>query len=195
MARVVVCISGASGVILAHHVIETLIALRHTVELIISRDAVMTIDEELGKHFASPQKFVQSFSKEHQERITLHQIHDFRAPIASGSCRFDACIIVPCSMATLGAIATGLSDNLIRRVADVTLKEKRKLVLVPREAPLHEIHLENMLKLARAGACIFPPQPAWYLHPKDLKEVELAIAGRILDQIGIETSIAPRWQG
>lgn len=194
MARIVVCISGASGIILAHHLVATLISLGHLVELIISRDAVMTIHEELGEELASPQKFVQSFEADHQKNITLYSISDFRSRVASGSAPFDACIVIPCSMATLGAIASGISDNLIRRVADVALKERRKLVLVTREAPLHEIHLENMLKLSRLGACIFPPQPAWYLHPKNLRDVELVIVQRILDQIGINTSIAPRWE-
>ena len=193
MARIVVCISGASGVSLAHQLVETLISHDHEVALIISRDAVMTIHEELGEDYASPQKFLQSFESSYQKNIKQYQINDFCSPVASGSYRFDGVIIVPCSMATLGAIASGLSDNLIRRVADVALKERRKLVIVPRETPLNAIHLENMAKLSKLGATIFMPVPAWYLHPKTMREMESIMVSRMLDQLGIETNIAPRW--
>lgn len=191
MARIVVCISGASGVILAHRLIQELIVLQHEIDCIVSRDAWMTIHEEMGESFASQLKFSKSFIKE----IRFHNIADFTADIASGSAHFDACAIVPCSMATLGALASGLSDNLIRRVADVALKERRRLVLVPREAPLHELHLENMCKLSRMGAIIYPPQPAWYLRPQTVEDIERAIVSRILDQLGIKNEIAPRWKG
>lgn len=95
-------------------------------------------------------------------------------------------------MASLAAIATGLADNLLRRAADVTLKERRRLVLVPREAPLHEIHLENMLRLSRMGAVIIPPQPAWYMKPQTLEEMEEFMVSRILDQLGVDIGVA-RW--
>jgi flavin prenyltransferase len=191
MARIVVCISGASGVVLAHRLIEELLILDHQVDCIVSRDAWLTMQIEMGEAFAGPVKFISSFTKQ----ITLHAITDFRADIASGSAHFDGCVVVPCSMATLGAIAMGLSDNLIRRVSDVALKEKRRLVLVPREAPLHEIHLENMLKLARMGASIYPPEPAWYLNPKTIQDVESQIVSRILDQLGIKNEVSRRWAG
>lgn len=192
MARFVVGVTGASGTRLAHLVIDHLTRLDHNVELVISRDAPMTILQEMGEAYSSPQKFLQTFSHQQQERIALHQINDFEAPIASGSYKHDGCLIVPCSMATLGAIAHGIADNLIRRAADVTLKERRKLVLVPRETPLHEIHLENMLRLCRMGACIFPPEPAWYMRPKTLEEMEEFMVSRILDQLGIDIG-ALRW--
>jgi flavin prenyltransferase len=193
MARIVVGISGASGIILAHRFIQALISLGHVVEMVMSRDACLTACEEMGENFANPKKFLESFPKELQHLIRLHTITDFSSPIASGSYRFDACVIVPCSMATLSAISTGLADNLLRRAADVALKEKRRLVLVPRESPLHEIHLENMVRLARMGAVIFPPMPAWYMQPQSLQDVELFIVNRLLDQIGIEANLAPRW--
>jgi 4-hydroxy-3-polyprenylbenzoate decarboxylase len=192
MARFVVGISGASGVTLARRAIFHLTKLRHFVELVLSRDAPLTILEELGEQYASPQKFLNTFSEEARGFIRQHQIGDFNAPIASGSFKHDGCLIIPCSMATLGAIATGVADTLLRRAADVTLKERRKLVLVPREAPLHEIHLENMLKLCRMGATIFPPEPAWYMHPKTLEDVEEILVSRILDQLGVDIG-APRW--
>ena len=192
MARFVVGITGASGCKLSHLVIDHLTRLGHHVELVLSRDAPLTILQEMGEAFSSPQKFLQTFPTSQRGQITLHQINDFEAPIASGSYKHDGCLIVPCSMATLGAIAHGIADNLIRRAADVTLKERRKLVLVPRETPLHEIHLENMLRLCRMGACIFPPEPAWYMRPQSLQEMEEFMVSRILDQLGIDIG-AKRW--
>lgn len=192
MAKFVVGISGASGSKLAFLAVRELLRLQHTIHLVFSRDAPLTIMQEMGEEFASPHKFVENLPQEYQSRIIPHQIQDFNAPIASGSFQHDGCIIIPCSMATLGAIATGISDNLLRRAADVSLKERRKLVLVCREAPLNEIHLENMLKLSRMGACIFPPQPAWYMNPKSIDEMELFLVSRILDQLGVDIG-APRW--
>lgn len=191
MSRIVVAISGASGIVLARHLISYLVAKEHDVDCIISRDASLTIAEELSESLASPIKFVAPFGN----RVRLHAVTDFGSDIASGSAHFDACAIVPCSMATLSAIAVGLSDNLIRRVADVALKERRRLVIVPREAPLSQIHLENMLKLTTMGAIIYPPEPAWYLHPKTVEDIELAIVSRILDQLGIKNELSPRWEG
>ncbi len=192
MGRFVVGISGASGAKLAYLAVAELTRLGHFVELVLSRDAPLTILLEMGEGHSSPHKFVDSFSKEAQKLIRLHSIQDFNTPIASGSFQHDGCLIVPCSMATLAAIATGLSDNVLRRAADVTLKENRKLVLVPREAPLSQIHLENMLKLSRMGACIIPPQPAWYMNHKTIDEMEHFLVSRILDQLGVDIG-APRW--
>lgn len=195
MARIVVGISGASGTILAHRFIYALISLGHQVEMVMSRDACLTICEEMGEQFSSPKRFIESFPEELRSFIHSYAINDFGAPIASGSYRFDACVIIPCSMATLAAISMGLADNLLRRAADVALKEKRRVVVVPRENPLHEIHLENMLKLAKMGVVIFPPVPAWYMRPQSLEEVEIFLVNRLLDQIGIEANLAPRWEG
>lgn len=192
MSRFVVGVSGASGAPLAHRAILELIKLGHFVELVFSRDAPLSILQEMGEQYGSPQKFVASFPSELQGNIRLHQYLDFNSPIASGSFRHDGCLIIPCSMATLGAISCGIGDNLLRRAADVSLKEKRKLVLVPREAPLHEVHLENMLKLARMGVVIFPPQPAWYMNPQSMADMEHFLVARILDQLGVDIG-APRW--
>lgn len=192
MARFVVGISGASGAKLAFLAIKELTRLGHNVELVLSRDAPLTILHEMGEAFGSPLKFLQNFSEDAQKLIRLNQIQDFNSPIASGSFKHDGCLIVPCSMATVSAIAMGLSDNLLRRAVDVSLKEKRKVVLVPREAPFSEIHLENMLKLARMGVCICPPQPAWYMNHKTIDEMEYFLVSRILDQLGIDIG-APRW--
>ena len=115
------------------------------------------------------------------------------APIASGSNPADAMAICPCSMGTLGAIAHGLADNLIERAADVMLKERRPLVLVPRETPLSAIHLDNMLKLAQAGAVILPPAPGFYTHPRSVEDIVDFVVARILDQLRVPHDLVPRW--
>lgn len=118
---------------------------------------------------------------------------DWLAPIASGSNPADAMAICPCTMGTLGAIAGGLADNLIERAADVMLKERRPLVLVPRETPLSTIHLENMLKLARAGAVILPPAPGFYAKPESVADLVDFVVARVLDRLGIAHDLGPRW--
>ncbi len=120
---------------------------------------------------------------------------DFTAPPASGSARYDAMIILPCTTGTMGAVAAGFSGNLIHRAADVCLKERRPLVLAVRETPLNRTHLVNMLKLVDAGAVICPPMPSFYLKPENLDDMALQFAGRILDQVGLPLPDIPRWQG
>lgn len=193
--RIVIGITGGTGIVLAHRAIELLIHNGYFVDLILSSAAVYTAQQELGRDFASAKKFNASFPAEYRKYITTHPIDDIGASIASGSFVTAGMAIIPCSMATLAAVAVGIADNLIRRAADVTLKEKRRLVIVPRECPLSEIHLENMLKLARAGAVIAPPMPAWYHKPKSMKEMEEAIVTRVLDSLGVKLAAAPRWEG
>jgi 4-hydroxy-3-polyprenylbenzoate decarboxylase len=115
------------------------------------------------------------------------------APIASGSAKVDAMVVIPCSMKSLSAIANGYATNLIERAADVTLKEKRKLVIVPRETPLSAIHLKNMLTLAKLGCHIIPAMPAFYNHPKDIEDLVNFIVARVLDNMGVENNLSPRW--
>jgi 4-hydroxy-3-polyprenylbenzoate decarboxylase len=114
-------------------------------------------------------------------------------PIASGSTRVDAMVVIPCSMKALSSIANGFASNLIERAADVTIKERRKLILVPREMPLSAIHLRNMLTLAEIGCHIVPAMPGFYHHPKQLQDIIDFVAGRVLDAMGVENTIAPRW--
>ncbi|MCI5158713.1 MAG: UbiX family flavin prenyltransferase [Candidatus Electrothrix sp. AUS1_2] len=120
---------------------------------------------------------------------------DFTAPPASGSARYDAMIILPCTVGTLGAVAGGFSGNLIHRAADVTLKERRPLILAVRETPFNRTHLQNMLTLHDAGAIICPPMPSFYLHPPDLRAMARQFASRLCDQIGLHSEGIPRWQG
>ena len=193
MAKIVVGISGASGIILGYKTIDYLTRYGHTVFLVMTKDACMTAREEMDQRLSTPQKMIQSLPEQQQSRIHLYQNSDFYAPIASGTYKTDGMVLVPCSMTTLAAVACGLSDTLLRRAADVTLKEKRPLVVVPRESPFSEIHLENMLRLARCGATIVPPMPAWYLKPQNMEDVELTIVSRIFDALRIENDFSKRW--
>jgi 4-hydroxy-3-polyprenylbenzoate decarboxylase len=127
------------------------------------------------------------------EKLAVFGREEWFAPVASGSNPPDAMVICPCSMGTLAAIAQGLADNLIERAADVVLKEGRKLVLVPRETPFSVIHLENMLRLARAGAVIVPPSPGFYNHPQTVADLVDFVVARVLDQIAVPHELARRW--
>jgi len=182
--RLIVGITGASGSILAVRLLEALRDTDVETHLVISQWAARTLVHET--EFSVQQ--VQDLATER------YAIGDVGAAIASGSFVTTGMVIVPCSMRTLGAIAHGVGDNLIHRAADVVLKERRRLVLAIREAPLSEIHLENMLKLARMGVCICPPSPAFYNHPKSLDDVVTYIVTRLLDQLGIHAD-AERWSG
>ncbi len=195
MAEIVIGVSGASGIVLAHRAIDVLTQLNHQVHLILSKAALYTALEEMGSDFATAQKFIASFTPAQQTRIRLHNIGDFSSPLASGSYRTDGMLVIPCSMATLAAIAIGLSDNVLRRAADVHLKERRPLIVVPREMPLAENHLENMLRITRMGGMIAPPVPGWYTKPASLREMENFIVGRILDGLKIDATLYPRWGG
>ncbi len=190
--RLVVGISGASGIILAQRFLE---ACPHPMDVIISPGALHTAQLEIGLDRRTPQSFLSRLSSEARERITLHPIGNLGATIASGSYPTRGMVILPCSMATVAAISIGLGDNLLRRAADVTLKEQRRLVLVPRETPLSAIHLENLLKLSRLGVCIVPPVPAWYQHPSSVVDIENGIVGRVLDALEIPHQLYAPWKG
>ncbi len=183
--RLVVGITGASGAILGVRTLEILKALSVETHLVMSRWARTTIAHETG------------YRVEHVEALASHVHHgdNQAAPISSGSFRTDGMIVAPCSMKTLAAIRIGYSDTLICRAADVTIKERRKLVLVARESPFSEIHLENMLALTRMGAVIFPPVPAFYSVPKTIDDMVNYMVGRVLDQFGLETPDLSRWSG
>jgi len=186
MKPYIIAVTGASGVIYGLRLLEVLVEQKVPVELVISDTAKIVMKEELGTEARLP---------EDSRLLRIHDFHDFTAPIASGSYPTQGMVIVPCSMGTLGAIASGLSQNLIHRAADCAIKEGRKLILVPREMPLSAIHLENMLKLARLGVKIVPPMPAFYSGQKNISDLVDFVAGKILDQMGVSHMLYPRWVG
>ncbi|MCG0238091.1 MAG: UbiX family flavin prenyltransferase [Firmicutes bacterium] len=183
--RIIVGVSGASGVIYAVRLLEVLRELGVETHLVMTGWARRTLEQELGR---SPGEVMALASR-------TYSIADLSAPIASGSFRTAGMVVVPCSMKSLAAIASGLSGDLLSRAADVCLKERRTLVLCPRETPLNAIHLENMLRLSRAGAIIMPPVPAFYHRPRTLDEVVDHFVGRILDHFGLEHGLYREWQG
>lgn len=195
MARFIVAVSGASGIILAAHALTALAEGGHEIELVMTPHALYTAALEMGKKYGTARTFLTHLPPSTQKRVKLHNINDIGSTIASGTYKVDGMLLIPCSMATLAAIAVGLADNLLRRAADVTLKERRKLVIVPRESPLGAIHLENMLKLTQRGATIVPPIPAWYLSPQSLTDIELFIVGKALDALNLPHTLYKPWSG
>src|SRR5262245_22180093 len=183
--RLIVAITGATGVIYGVRLLERLRDADVETHLVMSRWGARTLLHETPYSRAQ----VEALATE------IYAPNDMGAAIASGSFEAAGMIIAPCSVKTLAAVAHGYGDSLVHRAADVTLKERRKLLLSVREAPLSEIHLENMLKLARMGAVILPPMPAFYMHPQTLDEVIDHTVLRMLDQFGIEVAGAPRWTG
>jgi len=183
LTKMVVAISGATGAIYGIKLLEELNNAKIETQLIISDSAKKTIELETDYSLADI------------EEMASYQFPygDIAAPPASGSFLHQGMVIAPCSMKTLSAIANGYADNLITRAADVTIKERRKLILLVRETPLSPIHLENMLKLARLGVIIMPPVPSFYQHPKTIEDTMKQIIGRIFDQLGIENSLVKRW--
>lgn len=177
-----VAITGASGANLAIILLQQLKKKEVETELIISKVAEKIIDIETDFKLND---IIDLSTK-------YYDVNDLTAKPASGSYKIDAMVIIPCSMKTLASIANGYADNLITRAADVTIKERRKLILVVRETPFSAIHLENMLKLARIGVIIAPPIPSYYIKPKNINELNEYFVGRILDQIDIESGIK-RW--
>ncbi|MEV7282450.1 non-oxidative hydroxyarylic acid decarboxylases subunit B [Streptomyces sp. NPDC093111] len=184
--RIVVGMTGATGAVLGLRLLERL-SEDSGVEthLVLSRWARATIELETGRSARDVAELAD----------VVHHSEDQGAPISSGSFRTDAMVIVPCSMKTLAGIRAGYAEGLVQRAADVVLKENRTLVLVPRETPLSEIHLENMLTLARMGVRIVPPMPAFYNHPRDVDDIVEHIVARILDQLGLQAPFARRWSG
>ena len=189
MRRYVVGISGASGVILAVTLVTELAKLGHHVDVIISPSAKKTLYYELDT-----KSFLATIPQHLHKNILLHHITSRESSLSSGSSSVDATIIVPCSVATVAAISCGLADNLLRRVADVALKEKRPLILVPRESPLSTIHLENLLKLAQNGAIILPPMPIWYFKPQTVDDIANDIVGKILATLRLDSPLIKRWE-
>jgi 4-hydroxy-3-polyprenylbenzoate decarboxylase len=128
------------------------------------------------------------------EGVVTHNLKSFNAPFASGSNAFDAMIVIPCTMGTLGRIAHGISNDLLLRTADVMLKERKKLILVPRETPLNLLHLKNMELLLSAGAIILPANPSFYSQPRTVQDLADTVVARVLDQLGVANELMPRWR-
>ncbi len=183
--RLIVAITGATGAIFGVRLLEALKAAQVETHLVLSKWGQQTVEHETGLSLADLQ----------ERAAVVHGTGNMAATISSGSFRTDGMIIAPCSMRTVGAIAHSNGDNLVHRAADVVLKERRKMVLVPRETPLSEVHLENLLKLARMGVVILPPMPAFYNRPASLDDIVDHVVARVLDQFDIEASFAKRWDG
>lgn len=189
--------TGASGMPFGLRVLECILGSGDNVQLMYSPAAQIVAKQECNLTLpAQPREAQRTLAQRYGARdgqLRVYGRDDWMAPIASGSNPADAMAVCPCSMGTLGAIAGGLADNLIERAADVMLKERRTLVLVPRETPLSAIHLANMLELARAGAVILPPVPAFYTLPQTVADVVDFVVARVLDHLGVAHALLPRW--
>jgi 4-hydroxy-3-polyprenylbenzoate decarboxylase len=199
MKRVTVAITGASGAIYAVRTLGALLQCGTAVDVIVSEFGWMLLRDECGfndKQHAFGDFLVAKFGPRLDAgNLVMHQVGNLGATVASGSAKSDGMVVVPCSMKTLSGITHGSSRNLIERAADVTLKERRPLILVPRETPMNLIHLRNMVSASEAGAIMLPAMPAFYQNPKTFEDLADFIAGRILDLLGIEQDLFPRWEG
>ncbi|MGF7118407.1 UbiX family flavin prenyltransferase [Methanobacterium oryzae] len=182
---IVIAITGASGVIYGVRLLEVLKKLGEYTALVVTDPAKIILEYELGLKEEELKELADVY----------YDPKDLTASINSGSCRFNSMVIVPCTMKTLSAIATGYASNAITRGADVSLKERRKLVLVPRETPLRSVHLENMLKISNEGGIILPAMPAFYHNPKNIDELTNFVVGKILDALEIDNNLFKRWHG
>lgn len=190
-------ITGASGVQYGFRLLEMLLQKQHTVYLMVSKAAQVVIGMETDITLPGRCKEMQAFltKKYDCEKQQLHVFgeDEWTAPTASGGGLVDAMVVCPCSMGALSAIATGASNNLIERSADVMLKERRKLILVPRETPYSDIHLENMLKLSRMGSVILCANPGFYNKAETIDDLIDFVVAKILDQLNVEHQLQPRW--
>ncbi len=195
--QIALAITGASGAPYSKRLLEVLLGQGITVHLMISAAGRIVLADELDWKLPArasdvKKQLVKEFNCD-PELLQVYGEQQWSSPLASGSHRVATMIVCPCTMGSLSSIAVGSSDNLINRAADVMLKESRKLILVPREAPFSAIHLENMLKLARLGVCILPPSPGFYFKPTELADIVDFVVARILDQAGIDHQLMPRW--
>lgn len=207
MKRVVVGVTGASGALCARALLHALLSHRDVDEVhaVLSAFAVRTINAELGSRAKDETEGLAALlggkapsrrkGGRGGARLVLHRTDAMEAPISSGSFLIDAMVILPCSGGTLGAIASGHSSNLVQRAAEVTLKERRPLILGLRETPLSLVHIDAMRRAARAGAVILPLMPAFYTRPRTIDDVVAQITARVLDLLGLEHALGRRWEG
>ncbi len=194
LTDLVLAMTGASGAPYGVRLLEVLLRAGRTVHLTISPAAVEVMERELERTVRLDQfRLADLLPGAESGQVQYHHFRNFQAGIASGSFLTGGMVICPCSMGTLGALANGLSENLIHRAADVHLKERRKLILVPRETPLHLIQLRNMTAVCEAGAVVLPAMPAFYTRPRSLQDAVDFVVGRICDQLGVEHQLLQRW--
>jgi 4-hydroxy-3-polyprenylbenzoate decarboxylase len=196
MKNIVVGITGASGSVYGLRLVEELLGAGKQVSLLLTNAGRQVLAYETGLNLAEkPQDCLGQLQKHFSagSELAHYALNDFFAPVASGSSAPDAVVICPCSMGTAGRIAAGLSDNLLERVADVALKEHKQLLLVPRETPFNQIHLENLLRLSKAGARIIPAMPAFYQQPQSVEDLVDFVVGKTLDSLGVEHQLFQRW--
>jgi len=179
--KILVAITGASGALYAQRLLDNLDPRQHEIHVVMSRYAHQVISEELSDGLRLP------------AGAKTHNPKSMNAPFASGSNPPDAMVVIPCTMGTLGRIAHGYSEDLLLRAADVVLKEKRKLILVPRETPLSLVHLKNMELLLQAGATILPANPGFYSRPRTIQDLADTVVARVLDHLGIPQRLVARW--
>lgn len=194
-SEIVVILTGASGSIYGIRLVEKLLESGTRVSVLLSDAGRQVLKYETGIDWHGESRDIEQQMRGHfkSEQMKYFDTNDLFAPIASGSSAPEAVVIAPCSMGTVGRIAAGLSENLIERVADVALKEQKQLVLVPRETPFSQVHLENLLRLSRSGAQILPAMPAFYQQPESVEDLVDFVVGKILDSLGIEHSLFVRW--
>jgi 4-hydroxy-3-polyprenylbenzoate decarboxylase len=182
IVRILVAITGASGSLYAQRLLDNIYPQAHEVHVVLSNYAQAVISEELPGGLRLP------------SGAKMHGLKSMNVPFASGSNPFDAMVVIPCSMGTLGRIAHGISDDVLLRAADVMLKERRKLILVPRETPLSLVHLKNFELLLLAGATLIPANPSFYTLPKTVEQVADTVVARVLDHLGLPQNLVKRWQ-
>jgi 4-hydroxy-3-polyprenylbenzoate decarboxylase len=202
MSRYIIGISGASGAPYARRVLQVLASSEHRLDLVVSRSGAKVLEVEEGikltgdveSDFGELSRWLGCNMTERQG-FKWHHSEDVAADIASGSCRIDGMVVVPCSGGTLARVANGMSQNLIERAADVTLKERRRLILMTRETPLSLVHLRNMVAVTEAGAIVLPASPGFYHKPQSVDDLVDMIAGRILYHLGLDSDLLKVWHG
>jgi len=180
--RILIAITGASGALYAQRLLDNLNPQEHEIHLVLSSYAQAVLTEELPGGLRLP------------SGVKTHGLRSMNVPFASGSNPFDAMVIIPCTMGTLGRIAHGLSEDVLLRAADVMLKERRKLILVPRETPLNLVHIKNLELLLLAGAVILPANPSFYTRPQTVEQVVDTVVARVLDHAGVAHTLVARWK-
>lgn len=195
--KIALAITGASGVQYGFRLLEVLLKQNHHVYLMLSKAAQVVVsmesDLKLPGRKAEQKKFLSDLFQTDNELLDIFGDEEWTAPVASGSAKVDAMVVCPCSMSSLSQIACGASSNLMERAADVMLKERRKLIIVPRETPFSDIHLENMLKLSRMGVVVMPANPGFYNKPESVNDIIDFMVARVLDQLDIQQDLLPPW--